>query len=172
MVTRERVEEVLKEINLSLAQNYDASTFAKVGKHLGARALIRGHYTVQAAAASVSLAVQVIDVETGRIVGGDIVELRYTGDIKSMLDSPDCSSTEAGTLAPGTISKTGSSQGGYEVKRIRELQATLRTCKVVATGILCELMVTNLGGQQKYCIYDKAGDVTSRAVDESEPCTG
>ena len=37
VVTRERVEEVFKEINLALGQNYDASTFAKVGRQLGAK---------------------------------------------------------------------------------------------------------------------------------------
>ena len=60
VITRDRVEEVFKEINLSLGKNYDASTFAKIGKQLGTKSLIRGHYTVQAAAATVSLAAQIL----------------------------------------------------------------------------------------------------------------
>jgi len=54
VVTRDRVEEVFKEINLALGKNYDASTFAKIGKQLGTRSLIRGSYTVLNAGATAS----------------------------------------------------------------------------------------------------------------------
>jgi TolB-like protein len=89
VVARDRVEETFKEMNLALARNYDSSTFAKVGKQLGAHSLIRGSYTVQSAAALVSIVAQIVDVETGRIIGGEVVETRLTGDLKAMLSSPD-----------------------------------------------------------------------------------
>ena len=66
VVTRNRVEEVFKEINLALAKNYDSSTFAKIGRLLGAHALVRGSYTIQNQGATVSIATQLLDVESGR----------------------------------------------------------------------------------------------------------
>ena len=35
VVTRDRVEEAFKEINLALGKNYDSSAFVQIGKHLG-----------------------------------------------------------------------------------------------------------------------------------------
>jgi hypothetical protein len=168
VVTRERVEEVFKEINLQLGQNYDASTFARIGKQIGARSIIRGHYTVQPAAATIGLAVQVIDVETGLIIGGEIGDLRYTGDIKNMLDAPGCSVDQPSpTVADSTSSIPAPNHPTYETKRFRQLQVAFRGCRIVAAGLLCEVLVTNFGSPQKYCIYSKDHDAKSRALDAS-----
>jgi TolB-like protein len=101
VVTRDRVEEVFKEINLALAKNYDASTFAKVGRHLGAKALIRGRYTIQQQGATISVAAQLIDVESGRIAGGDVEEIPLSTDIQTLLEGPTC----------GDDSRSGSRDG-------------------------------------------------------------
>ena len=98
VVARDRVEEAFKEINLALAKNFDSLTFARIGKQLGARSLIRGSYTVQSAAAVVSIVTQIVDVETGRIVGGDIATIPYTGDIKEMLPPRAVGAPVAGSL--------------------------------------------------------------------------
>jgi hypothetical protein len=85
VVARDRVEEATRELNLQLSVPYDSSTFPKLGKRVGARSLIWGSFTVQAGAASVSLVAQIVDVETGRIIGGEVIQIPYTGDIKNML---------------------------------------------------------------------------------------
>ncbi|HEV7676334.1 MAG TPA: CsgG/HfaB family protein [Candidatus Angelobacter sp.] len=86
VVNRDQVEEVFKEINLALAKNYDASTFAKAGRHLGAKALVRGRYTTQLQGATISVATQIVDVESGRIIGGDVQDLAFSADIKTLLE--------------------------------------------------------------------------------------
>jgi TolB-like protein len=85
VVTRDHIKEAFREINLALGQNYDAETFAKIGKAVGARSLIRGGFTVFASGVRVSVTAEIIDVETGRIIGGAFVDVPYTGDVKAML---------------------------------------------------------------------------------------
>ena len=108
VVTRDRVEEIFKETNLALAKNYDASTFAKVGHQLGAHALIRGSYTIQQQGATISIAAQLLDVETGRIVGGDVVEIPLSADIRTLLESQMCAELNSGQSHIGANNATRS----------------------------------------------------------------
>lgn len=67
VVERERLEEVLAELELSKSRKIDPATAARLGKLLGARYLVMGSYfellgTLRADA-------RVVEVETGRIVG-------------------------------------------------------------------------------------------------------
>ena len=182
VVTRERVEEVFKEINLALGKNYDAATFAKVGKQLGAKSLIRGSYTIQSLAATVSIAAQLLDIETGRIIGGDVIEIPYTGDLKATLNERQCASDDSepalthnpgeGLVERGTDSiahpKRSDTPGtrGDEVKRIGQLEVKLKGCRLDPEGLVCAVFVTNLGSERQYCLVSKADTMMSRIVDE------
>ncbi len=110
VVARDRVEEAFKEMNLALAKNYDSSTFAKVGKQVGAHLLIRGSYTVQPASALVSIVAQIVDVETGRVIGGEVVKTRHTGDIIKMLSPPDVSVRPSSVRDRGVLESPATAQ--------------------------------------------------------------
>jgi hypothetical protein len=175
IVTRERVEEVFKEINLALGKNYDATTFAKVGRQLGAKSLIRGSYTIQPAAATISIAAQVLDVETGRIIGGDLAEIPYTGDLRTLLDRSGCSAGDHET--PDSRNLTGGQQSSEstksgnpsppvgETKRIGQLEVRLSGCRTDPEGVVCSSLVTNLGADRQYCLVSKADTMMSRIID-------
>ncbi|HEV7676332.1 MAG TPA: CsgG/HfaB family protein [Candidatus Angelobacter sp.] len=172
VVTRDRVEEIFKETNLALGKNYDASTFAKIGHMLGARALIRGSYTVLQQGATISIAAQLLDVESGRIVGGEVAELPLSADVRTLLEGEACedrSSSPVRAPVSGTDQArpdTASPQR-FETKRAGSLELTLRGCKVDPEGLLCEALVTNLGDERQYCLVSRA-DTTmmSRIVDD------
>jgi TolB-like protein len=175
VVTRERVEEVFKEINLALGKNYDATTFAKVGRQMGARSLIRGSYTIQPAAATISVAVQLLDVESGRIVGGDVAEIPYTGDIRALLNDAGCSPQDHPTsVSPSPTQdpksaesmKTDHAQPPVsETKHIGQLEVKLSGCRTDPEGLVCSALVTNLGADRQYCLVSKADAMMSRVVD-------
>jgi TolB-like protein len=195
VVTRDRVEEAFKEINLALAKNYDASTFAKIGKHLGAKALIRGSYTIQQQGATISIAAQLLDVESGRIVGGEVQELPLSADVKALLEPQACGGDSlnpgsAGSTVGGTSNQaSGSAQqapqpagvgrfgiGGARnpvppveaiTKRAGSLEVSLKSCKLEAEGLRCEALVTNLGEERQYCLVSRADtSMMSRMVDD------
>jgi len=175
VVTRDRVEEVFKEINLALGQNYDATTFAKIGKQLGAKSMIRGSYTIQPAAATVSIAAQLLDFETGRIGGGDVAEIPYTGDIRAMLDEGGCGTADhkssssrnpAGAQESAESTKThNASPSDGETKRIGQLEVKLSGCRSDPEGLICSALVTNLGAERQYCLVSRADAMMSRIVD-------
>ena len=175
VVTRERVEEVFKEINLALGKNYDTTTFAKIGRQLGAKSLIRGSYTIQPAAATVSIAAQLLDVETGRIIGGDVAEIPYTGDIRTVLDESEygiadhtASGSRNSTRTQKTTEPTKTdnvSPSGGETRRIGQLEVKLRGCRSDPEGLVCSALVTNLGAERQYCLVSKADNMMSRIVD-------
>ncbi len=163
VVTRERVEEVFKEINLALGKNYDAATFATVGKHLGARSLIRGTYTLQAQAATISVATEILDVQTGRIIGGEIATIPFTTDLKTLLD---------GCIAPTDTPQkqsveTDREQSKSQTIRAGKLEVTLQGCSAEAEGVLCKALVTNTGEERQYCLVSQESDMMSRMIDEA-----
>jgi hypothetical protein len=176
VVTRDRVEEVFREINLALGKNYDASTFAKVGRQLGAKSLVRGSYTIQPAAATISIAAQLLDVETGRIIGGDVAEIPYTGDVRAMLDEHGCRAGDSELSGSGQLTggqrATESPQTAPspppvgETKRIRELEVKLNGCRTDPEGLTCSALITNIGAERRYCLVSKADTMMSRIVDE------
>jgi TolB-like protein len=183
VVTRDRVEEVFKEINLTLAKNYDSSTFAKVGHQLGAKSLVRGSYTIEQQGAIVSVAAQLLDVETGRVIGGDLAELPLTSDLKAILDSPACVANDSSRSVPVRVidnadsgresrspPRTDRAEGGIErpfgTKRAGQLDVTLKTCRIDPEGLICEALVTNLGEERQYCLASKADSMMSRIVDD------
>jgi TolB-like protein len=180
VVTRDRVEEVFKEINLALAKNYDASTFAKIGHHLGAKALIRGSYTVQQQGATVSIAAQLLDVESGRIVGGEVQELPLSADVRALLEPQVCSGDTSGSSNPRSTAganpprdsasprqPAGGTVPRYETKRSGSLEVALKDCKLDAEGLLCEALVTNLGEERQFCLVSKAdSSMMSRIIDD------
>lgn len=142
VVARDRMEEALKEMNLSLASNFDSATFVKLGKQVGAKLLIRGSYTVQAGAATVSLVTQLLDVETGRIVGGELVELPYTGDIKTML-TPRASASPPSPSAAS--SSTATTPAAFQAQRAeaRGIIFELTECAATAQRVRCKFRVTS-----------------------------
>ncbi|MGA2578475.1 MAG: hypothetical protein ABSH24_20875 [Bryobacteraceae bacterium] len=105
-----------------MGKNYDSSTFSRIGQQLGARELIRGSYTIQSFGATISIAAQLVDVETGRIIGGDLAELPYTGDIKAMLACQDCSSKDSSFSPTAKVLSPASSKDGSEA--LPEYKAT------------------------------------------------
>lgn len=175
VVTRDRVEEVFKEINLALGKNYDATTFARIGKQLGAKSLVRGSYTIQPGAATVSIAAQLLEVETGRIIGGDVADIPYIGDIRSLLDQNGCGpqgSVQPASHNPAREQKsTGSTKSDPaapptgESKQVGQLEVTMRGCRTSPEGLTCSALVTNLGADRQYCLVSKAGTMMSRIVD-------
>ncbi|MGA3048590.1 MAG: hypothetical protein ABSD67_18300 [Terracidiphilus sp.] len=175
VVTRERVEEVFKEINLALGKNYDATTFAKVGRQMGAKSLIRGSYTIQPAAATISIAVQLLDVETGRITGGDVAEIPYTGDLRALLNESGCSPQDhPASASPNPTGEPKSAESTKtdhpsppvgETKRIGQLEVKLSGCRTDPEGLVCSALVTNLGADRQYCLVSKADAMMSRIVD-------
>jgi hypothetical protein len=175
VVTRERVEEVFKEINLALGKNYDAATFAKVGRQLGARSMIRGSYAIQPAAATISIAAQLLDVETGRIIGGDMAEIPYTGDIRALLGQNGCGARDRlASASPNPTGETKSAESTTadraspsvgETKRIGQLEVKLSGCRTEPEGATCSALVTNLGADRQYCLVSKADTMMSRIVD-------
>jgi TolB-like protein len=177
VVTRDRVEEVFKEINLALAKNYDASTFAKIGHHLGARALIRGSYTIQRQSATISIAAQLLDVESGRIIGGEVEELPLSADVSALLEPQACGGDVPSSATARTISgaaSQGDSVRSRELiraaltKRSGSLEVTLKGCKLNAEGLRCEALVTNLGEERQFCLVSKAdSSLMSRIIDDS-----
>lgn len=66
LVERERLQEVLAELELAAAKKLDPATAAKVGRLLGARWLVMGGYFDLSGALRVDA--RVVEVETGRIV--------------------------------------------------------------------------------------------------------
>jgi TolB-like protein len=183
VVTRDRVEEVFKEINLALAKNYDAATFAKIGHHLGARALIRGSYTIQQQGGTVSIAAQLLDVETGRIVGGEVQELPLSADVRALLEAQACSDELSNSSNKRSVSNSKTAgdsdsdrQGTrpteranpqHETKRSGSLEVTLNGCKLDAEGLLCEALITNLGEERQFCLVSKADStMMSRIIDD------
>jgi hypothetical protein len=99
VVARSRVEDAFKEIDLGLSKYYDASTFAKIGKQLGARSIIRGSYTVRSSSGVVSIVGEILDVESGRLIGGEEVNMQLTGDLKAMLSPTGSCGTGAAPAA-------------------------------------------------------------------------
>jgi hypothetical protein len=175
VVTRDRVEEVFKEINLALGKNYDATTFAKVGRQLGAKSLVRGSYTLQPGAATVGIVAQLVDVETGRIIGGDMADIPYTGDIRALLEQHGCVAGDSEPSAshdPAREQRTTDSTKtdhapppAGETKRIGQLEVKLSGCRTEPEGMNCSALVTNLGADRQYCLVSKAETMMSRIVD-------
>ncbi len=172
VVTRDRVEEIFKETNLALGKNYDASTFAKVGHMLGARALIRGSYTILQQGATISIAAQLLDVESGRIVGGEVAELPLSADVRTLVEGEACEGNASSSLQEPMSGKRPSHPNTtppqqFETKRSGSLELALRGCKLNAEGLLCEALVTNLGEERQYCLVSRAGTtMMSRIVDD------
>ncbi len=183
VVARDRVEEMFKEINLALGKNYDSSTFARIGRQLGARALVTGSYTIQQQGATVSIAAQLLDVESGRIVGGDLAEVPFSGDIKALVDPQACVAGDSprSTQSPGARGNDSHGESGpstranqpdaraalhLDTKRVGQLEVTLKDCRLDPEGLICEAMVTNLGEERQYCLVSKADTMMSRIVDD------
>jgi len=137
VVTRDRIEDAFREINLALGKNYDAATFSKVGKAVGAKSLIRGSFAVMAAAAKVSVTVQILDVQTGRIIGGALADLPYTGDIKTMLTP-----LEGGGPASGPDAADSSIRTVQQIE-VNRFLFRLRQCSASRTAVTCKLTVTS-----------------------------
>lgn len=169
VVTRDRVEEVFREINLSLGKNYDASTFARVGKQLGARSLIRGSFTVQPLGAKVSVAAQILDVETGLIIGGDVADLPYTADVKALIDSHDCPSDDSADHSKLRIPAAGQAAVPSQKQTDNGLEIELTECRHRGNRMVCEMKAKNLLEDKEWVLLGESSGAgpASRAVDES-----
>jgi TolB-like protein len=66
LVERDRLQEVLAELDLARSGRIDKATAARVGKLLGARVLVMGGYFDMGGALRVDA--RIVDVETGRII--------------------------------------------------------------------------------------------------------
>jgi len=182
VVTRDRVEEIFRETNLALAKNYDASTFAKVGHQLGARGLIRGSYTILQQGATISIAAQLLDVETGRIIGGEVAEIPLSADVRALLESQSCGGDSSNSGRTPSTSGADSSRGSvstkdqagadhrtnqaFGTKRSGQLEVTLNACKLDAEGLRCEALITNLGEERQFCLVSRADTMMSRIIDD------
>jgi TolB-like protein len=149
VVDRSNTELAYREINLSLLRDYDATTFAKIGKRVGARVLVHGSYTVLEGGATVSVTAQILDVETGRIVGGALIDVPYTGDIKSMLTRPE--------------GRTGADSAQPPVDQLLESHQfvfRLRRCTITRTAVTCKLTVTS-PERDRYFRFGEYDGITS-----------
>jgi TolB-like protein len=159
VVTRDRIEDAFHEINLALGKNYDASTFAKIGKTVGAKALVRGSYVVMPDNAKVSVTAQLLDVETGRIIGGGFADIPYTGDIKTMLTPQENAGAESGGGAPPSQEQQVDLSG---------VVFRLKQCSATRTSVVCKVLLTSPERDRKmqigawyndYCaVYDQGGN--------------
>jgi TolB-like protein len=149
VVTRNRLNDAMKEINLRIGQNYDAASFAKLGKIVGAKALVRGDYHVFES--KVSLNAEVIEVESGQMIGGHFVDVPLTADVKGLIrcgvDAPASATpkrepaentSSKATLAPPTVSPSSmqSAEAGGVV-------FTLRGCQAKVTEVNCQFSATS-----------------------------
>jgi TolB-like protein len=173
VVTRDRVEEAFKEINLALAKNYDSATFARIGKHVGAKSIIQGSYAVQASAALVSLAAQVVDVETGRIIGGDLAEIPFTGDVKAMLAGKEScpSATEyvrdSGPSTTEHVQKSSPSPvPGGPTAKASGIAFKVDRCSLGPENVECQLILQNMeSDDMRILLILDCGWGHSRAID-------
>jgi TolB-like protein len=134
VVTRDRIEEAFHEINLALGKNYDASTFAKIGKAVGAKALVSGSYVVMQGNAKVSVTAQLLDVQTGRIIGGGFADIPYTGDVKTMLTPQE--------LSPGGPA-SGALPAQEQQSEVSGFVFRLKQCTASRTAVSCKFVVTS-----------------------------
>lgn len=169
VVTRDRVEEVFREINLSLLKNYDSSTFAKVGKQLGARSIVRGSYTVQALGATVSVAAQILDVETGLILGGDVSDLPYTADIKAMVEWINCPAEQPDLRLKSAPPAGPQAHMALQKQTDNDLQIELMGCQHKGNRMVCEFRATNLLEDREWMLLGQPSGAGNpcRAVDDN-----
>jgi TolB-like protein len=157
VVTRDHIKEAFREINLALGQNYNAETFAKIGKAVGARSLIRGGFTVFASGVRVSVTAEIIDVETGRIIGGSFVDIPYTGDIKTML-SPPAAKDSASVGVAARTSENAEANGAATSPSFQNsvIKATVAQFALSSDGRRADIGITveNISGAPLFLALD------------------
>lgn len=88
IVTRNRVNELLREVQLKNARGFNEKTFTELGKLAGADTIVSGDITVFGNKLNVDA--QLLDVATGRILAGHFVEIPKTADLDAALNPRDC----------------------------------------------------------------------------------
>jgi TolB-like protein len=159
VIDRTHLKVLLQENKLSSSGIIDPATARKLGQIAGVEVLVTG--TLTPFGDSVQLAVKALDATTAHIVGAATTDIAKTKAIEELLSRGIATAT-APSAQPSAAPPSAYSG---EVKRIRDLEVNFKGCRVVATGVLCEALVTNLGEQRQYCLYSKDGDTMSRIVD-------
>ena len=83
LLTRDRLEQIMRERNLKHAAGFDSAAYQKLGQLAGADAIVAGKYTVLSSSIRVNL--QVYEISDGSVIASASTNLPKTPDMDKML---------------------------------------------------------------------------------------
>jgi len=172
IVTRSRIQEILRERHLKYAENFDEKTFAEIGKLAGADSVVSGEYSVFSN--RISVTVEVLDVSTGRIIGGEVLDLPRTSDMEALLtppsrDQPQLSEHHATPTDSSPLGSSPSSKKGHAQPPVEEAGFVFEYphCKVTSNAVNCWLLVKSPGKDQSMQVSALNGTESSFLYDQN-----
>jgi TolB-like protein len=125
VVERSKLNNVLQEQKISYSGVMDISTAQKLGKLVGAQAVLVG--SISDLRDDVSLNARLVDVETGTFLTAALVKLQKTPAVKSMLEKGQ----RTAKTSKWTLSKSDSSGSGQKTNIQNQLEGEKKNVDVV-----------------------------------------
>ena len=141
VVTRSRLNQILQELGLRNAREFDPVTFKKVGQLSGADAVIAGSF--QVLPSSVRIVLQLLDVTDGAILTGVIGSLQRTKDLEAFLVE---NKAEATAASPGEApARKPAVAAPLQQAEQHGLSFHLHECTVTPTAATCKMSFLSPG---------------------------
>ncbi len=162
IVERTMLDKVLGELKLDQSGLIDAEGAKKVGRLLGADAILTGSITDLTTFVAVNC--RIIDTQTGRVVGAAQVKIAKDSDVIKILGVQISTGTPSDPRSP-RVPDTGS-QKPKPAKLLQEIQGflfELRNCKARGTTVDCDFLITSQESDKRL----EFRPLQSRLIDET-----
>jgi len=169
LVERSTLDRVLGELKFNESGAIDPATAKRVGKLVGADAVITGSITDFASFIAVNC--RLIDAESGRIFAAAEARIAKDEDVRKIMnvplnDSGKSTDLHAGNSSSPSIKPAPQPANKGETKKAGPLAVQFMSCSAKELGMLCEALVTNPGEDGQYCVYTvDYAEKMSRVVD-------
>jgi TolB-like protein len=178
VIERQRLSQVLAELNFSMSDLVDPAKAKRLGQMVGVEAIVVG--TVSDLGNQVDLDARMIEIETNRMLLGATVTISKDPTVEDMLKRG-----RQETVATTPPVPPGSASGAAPAARpapkpvataeVEGIALELRECRITGPGIECEFTVRNnaehmisphfaVDGSQTYLIDDLGNKITPTAL--------
>ncbi len=162
VVERSQLDRILAELKLDRSGLMDAESAKKVGRFLGADAILTG--TITELSTYVGINCRIIDGLTGEIRGAAGVKIVKDADLNKIMStmSPEGDVSDR-RLAPGPTQVTSPSKNSFR-EVVNGFAFELKSCSASGNTVSCELRVTSQEVDRTIDLYSSGG-YFSRLVD-------
>jgi TolB-like protein len=169
VIDRANLRTILAEHKLSMSGLVNPDTAKKLGQIAGVDGIVTG--TITPLGESVKVSVKVIATDTATIIAAARSEMAKTRAIEELMNrgveaTRSTAEERRGPTGVGT-SEAARQQGGVIEAIEKEFRFALQSCQRLGSGVRCQILISNMGGQTSFTIFSQGFMQYSRAFDDS-----